>query len=53
MEDKDKQIETIKQQIESANDSWMRYFKENEKIKAELTLYKNLCKAQSEVINSK
>lgn len=52
MDNKDQEIENLKKQLESANASFMRYFEECENLKAELLLYKNLIKAQSDIINS-
>ena len=53
IEDKDKKIEQLQKELESSKASWMRYFEETEVLKAELSMYKKLCKVQSEVINGK
>lgn len=49
---KDKEIGDLKKQIDAANASWTKYFKECETLKQELLRYKELVKVQSAIINN-
>ncbi len=49
---KDKEIENLKKQLDAANASWIRNFKECETLKQELLRYKELVKVQSAIINN-
>ena len=49
---KDKEIEDLKKQLDAANASWTKYFKECETLKQELLRYKELVKVQSAIINN-
>lgn len=49
---KDEEIEDLKKQLDDANASWIRNFKECETLKQELSRYKELVKAQSAIINN-
>lgn len=51
MEDKEK-IEQLQKEIENVKASWFRVIEERDTIKTELSMYKNLCKVQSELINN-
>lgn len=51
MDDKDKQIEELKSQLQNATDSRLNLHDQLDELKKELELYKKLVKAQSDVIN--
>lgn len=53
MDDRDKRIEELGNDLKNSRACWIRYSEEADALKEELSMYKNLCKAQSEIINSK
>lgn len=52
MEDKEK-IEQLQKEVENVKASWFRVIAERDALKAELALFRKLCKVQNEIIDNK